>query len=80
MRNIDSSDWLSDPGLDVVQTVASGPEHQSQFKLFAQQVATSTDDDAKGDAKTANANAKPPAVKPVAAKPANATPNRGPAK
>src|SRR5215471_18681119 len=48
MRNIDASDWLSDPGLDVVQTVASnGPEHQSQFKLFAQQVATTTEDEPK---------------------------------
>ena len=73
MRNIDASDWLRDPGLDVVQTVATGPEHQSQFKLFAQQVATATDDDAKGaDAKTANA-------KPVGPKPgnANAKPNKG---
>ena len=78
MRNIDSSDWLSDPALDVVQTIASGPEHQSQFKLFAQQVATSTDDDAKGDGKTANP--KPVAAKPVATKPATATPNRGAAK
>ena len=73
MRNIDASDWLRDPGLDVVQTVATGPEHQSQFKLFAQQVATATDDDAKGaDAKTANA-------KPVGPKPGNASakPNKG---
>lgn len=72
MRNIDASDWLSDPGLDVVQTVASGPEHQSQFKLFAQQVATTSDDDAKGDAKSANA-------KPADAKAGNAKP-RGTAK
>ena len=78
MRNIDASEWLSDPGLDVVQTVASGPEHQSQFKLFAQQVATSTDDDLKGDAKTANA--KPAAAKPVPAKPGTPAPNRGAAK
>jgi len=74
MRNIDASDWLSDPGLDVVQTVAQGPEHQSQFKLFAQQVSTATEDDAKpGDAKTANAQ-------PAAAKPGNAKPNKGAAK
>jgi len=79
MRNIDASQWLSDPGLDVVQTVASGPEHQSQFKLFAQQVATSTDDDSKDDAKTANA--KPAgAAKQVPAKPGNAPPNKGAAK
>jgi len=67
MRNIDSSDWLSDPGLDVVQTVANGPEHQSQFKLFAQQVATTTDDDPKSDAKPSNA-------KPADPKQANAKP------
>ena len=67
MRNIDSSDWLSDPGLDVVQTVANGPEHQSQFKLFAQQVATTNDDDPKSDAKPSNA-------KPADPKQANAKP------
>jgi type IV pilus assembly protein PilN len=78
MRNIDASEWITDPGLDVVQTTTTGPEHQSQFKLFAQQVATSTDDDAKGDAKTANA--KPAAAKPAPAKPGNATPNKGAAK
>jgi type IV pilus assembly protein PilN len=72
MRNIDASDWLSNPGLDVVQTVASGPEHQSQFKLFAQQVATTNEDDAKGDAKPSN-------PKPSDVKQANAKP-RGPAK
>jgi type IV pilus assembly protein PilN len=73
MRNIDASGFLSDPGLDVVQTVATGPEHQSQFKLFAQEVATTSDDDAKGDAKTANAP-------PPAAKPGNAKPSKGTAK
>jgi type IV pilus assembly protein PilN len=81
MRNIDASDWLADPGLDVVQTVASGPEHQSQFKLFAQQVATATEDDAKGG------DAKPGTARPNAARPnaantaaANPKPNRGGAK
>jgi type IV pilus assembly protein PilN len=67
MRNIDASDWLSDPGLDVVQTVANGPDHQSQFKLFAQQVATTNDDDPKSDAKPSNA-------KPADPKQANAKP------
>jgi type IV pilus assembly protein PilN len=67
MRNLDASDWLSDPGLDVVQTVANGPDHQSQFKLFAQQVATTNDDDAKSGAKPSNA-------KPVDPKQANAKP------
>ena len=35
MRNIDDSEWLRDPGLDVVQTVESG---NAQFTIFAQQV------------------------------------------
>jgi type IV pilus assembly protein PilN len=38
MRNIDGSEWLKDPGLDVVQTVDAGPARNSQFTLFAQQV------------------------------------------
>jgi type IV pilus assembly protein PilN len=38
MRNIDGSDWLRDPGLDVVQTVDSGPSRNAQFTIFAQQV------------------------------------------
>jgi type IV pilus assembly protein PilN len=38
MRNIDNSDWLRDPGLDVVETVTSGVDRNSQFRLFAQQV------------------------------------------
>ena len=38
MRNIDGSEWLRNPGLDVVETVASGPGRNSQFRVFAQQV------------------------------------------
>jgi type IV pilus assembly protein PilN len=38
MRNIDGSEFLAEPGLDVVETVASGVDRNSQFKLFAQQV------------------------------------------
>jgi type IV pilus assembly protein PilN len=38
MRNIDASGWLRDPGLDVVQTVDSGPTRNAQFTLFAQQI------------------------------------------
>jgi type IV pilus assembly protein PilN len=68
MRNIDSSQWLSDPSLDVVQTVNNGPDHMSSFKLYAQQVATTTEDDAKpNDAKPTGA--KPAGAKPNAAKP-----------
>jgi type IV pilus assembly protein PilN len=38
MRNIDGSEWLRDPGLEIVESVTSGVDRNSQFKLFAQQV------------------------------------------
>jgi type IV pilus assembly protein PilN len=38
MRNIDGSDWLQAPTLDVVSTRTSGVDRNSEFKLFAQQV------------------------------------------
>jgi type IV pilus assembly protein PilN len=38
MRNIDSSEWLQSPTLDVVSTRTSGVDRNSEFKLFAQQV------------------------------------------
>lgn len=38
MRNIDGSEWLRNPGLDVVETRASGLDRSSQFRLFAEQV------------------------------------------
>jgi type IV pilus assembly protein PilN len=38
MRNIDASDWLRDPGLDVVETVDLGPMRNAQFTIFMQQV------------------------------------------
>lgn len=42
MRNIDGSEWLRNPGLDVVETVTSGVDRSAQFRLFAQQVPTAT--------------------------------------
>ena len=42
MRNIDDSEFLRDPALDVVETVTSGIDRNSQFKLFAQQVSMAT--------------------------------------
>ena len=45
MRNIDESDWLRDPGLDVVQTIDSGPARNSEFTVFAQQVAMNEEED-----------------------------------
>lgn len=38
MRNIDGSDWLRDPALDVVETRDAGPGRNSRFTLAAQQV------------------------------------------
>ena len=42
MRNIDDSDWLREPGLDVVEAVTSGVDRNAQFKVFAQQVSMAT--------------------------------------
>jgi type IV pilus assembly protein PilN len=38
MRNIDSSRWLREPGLDVVETRDSGRSRNSRFTVFARQV------------------------------------------
>lgn len=38
MRNIDGSEWMRNPGLDVVETKTSGIDRSSQFRLFAEQV------------------------------------------
>jgi type IV pilus assembly protein PilN len=38
MRNIDGSEWMRNPGLDVVETRTSGVDRSSQFRLFADQV------------------------------------------
>ena len=38
MRNIDASDWLTDPGLEVVKTLDRERGRDSEFTLFAQQV------------------------------------------
>ena len=39
MRNIDESEWLRDPGLDVVETIDRGPMRDAQFTIFMQQIA-----------------------------------------
>jgi type IV pilus assembly protein PilN len=46
MRNIDESEWLKDPGLDIVEAVTAGVDRNSQFKVFAQQVSMANPDDA----------------------------------
>ena len=43
MRNIDASEWLKNPGLDVVETTESGPGRNAQFQIFAEQVSTADD-------------------------------------
>jgi len=43
MRNIDSSEWLTDPGLDVVETVEQGRARNSEFTIFASQVSQAGD-------------------------------------
>jgi len=48
MRNIDASEFLGDPGLDVVSTNTTGPERNSQFKLFAQQATVNGEEGADG--------------------------------
>jgi type IV pilus assembly protein PilN len=45
MRNIDESEWLKDPGLDIVEAVTAGIDRNSQFKVFAQQVSMANPDD-----------------------------------
>ncbi len=48
MRNIDSSDWLKNPELEVVQTSkSSGPG--SSFTLTADQISNAAQDDGNGD-------------------------------
>lgn len=49
MRNLDASDWLRDPGLDVVQTVTEGPTRNAEFTVFAQQVAVDDEDQYGGE-------------------------------
>ncbi len=45
MRNIDVSEWLENPGLQVIETVEVGSKKNAEFSLTAQQVSTSEDED-----------------------------------
>jgi type IV pilus assembly protein PilN len=49
MRNIDASDFLADPNLDVVKAVGNGQDRNSEFKLSAQQVSTTSEEEAAND-------------------------------
>jgi len=44
MRSIDDSDWLQDPGLDVVETTEDGTTRNAQFTVFAQQISLDDSD------------------------------------
>jgi len=50
LRNIDASEWLRDPGLDVVETVEAGPARNAQFKIFAQQMSEEPESGTDGGA------------------------------
>ena len=45
MRNLDSSEWLADPALEVVQTIGTG-EAGANFTLYANQVSRVSPEDA----------------------------------
>jgi type IV pilus assembly protein PilN len=45
MRNIDASEFLADPNLDVVKAIGNGQDRNSEFKLSAQQVSMTNQDD-----------------------------------
>ncbi len=46
MRNIENSEWLTRPGLEVVQTVEDGRTRRSDFVVSAQQVNSAAEEEA----------------------------------
>lgn len=48
MRNIDSSDWLTDPGVIKVETTEAGPARQAEFVVNLKQV-THDDNEMEGE-------------------------------
>jgi type IV pilus assembly protein PilN len=53
MRNIDTSEWLADPVLQIVQTRGAGAAGGSEFTLFANQRQQSTTEDLEADKQVA---------------------------
>jgi type IV pilus assembly protein PilN len=47
MRNIDGSEWLKNPELEVVETKSNSAVPGSSFTLFADQVSNASANDAK---------------------------------
>lgn len=45
MRNIDDSEWLTKPALDVIATVEVGTSRNAEFKVRAQQITTTDDEE-----------------------------------
>jgi type IV pilus assembly protein PilN len=52
MRNIDDSEWLRKPGLEGVDFVTRGVDRNAQFKVFAEQVSTTTPEGAAAEGGT----------------------------
>lgn len=45
MRQMDASDWLSDPNLEEIEAFRTGPARQSRFSVMMKQVGQATDED-----------------------------------
>ncbi len=73
MRNIDGSQWLRNPELDIVET-KPGQVLGANFTLFADQVSTATEDAAKGKAAGGKDGEKPKAKRARQASAGGATP------
>ena len=58
MRNIDGSEWLHNPELEVVQTTKDKGPPGSNFTLFAEQVSTAAQDEGSGKAAKGKPGAK----------------------
>lgn len=58
MRNIDASQWLADPNLQIVETRAKDATGGSSFTLFANQRGQATAEDAVGEEKPGRAKGK----------------------
>jgi type IV pilus assembly protein PilN len=48
MRQVEASEWLSDPGVTRVQTTTSGPTRQASFEVTMKQVGVETDEEEAG--------------------------------
>lgn len=57
MRNVEASRWVSNPRLEVVQTVTEEGERLSQFTLMVDQVVPKKEDEAQGPTATGAAAA-----------------------